>query len=140
MKKNKTTWLIIIFIAVIAVTFIMVKNRTNSNPGNGFSFTDDGQPSSTGSAPGNTGGSSVNGNTVLKRGSRNEYVKKLQRLMNVYNKKVGKAFIAEDGIFGTQTETILFHITGKREISYNQAYSIAKSKLANVGQDINSLL
>lgn len=59
----------------------------------------------------------------LKQGSRGEEVRKLQEWLNKQNAGIT---IAVDGIFGIKTESLLFAVTGKKEISYKEY----KSKIA----------
>lgn len=63
------------------------------------------------------------GEFPLKQGSRGEEVRKLQEWLNKQNAGIT---IAVDGIFGIKTESLLFAVTGKKEISYKEY----KSKIA----------
>ncbi|HON53702.1 MAG TPA: peptidoglycan-binding domain-containing protein, partial [Bacteroidales bacterium] len=59
----------------------------------------------------------------LKQGSRGEEVRKLQEWLNKQNAGIT---IAVDGIFGPKTESLLFAVTGAKEISSKEY----KSKIA----------
>jgi hypothetical protein len=80
----------------------------------------------TGSDTGSDNGSGSGGSTLnssdfpLKKGSRGEYVKRLQRYLNT---RLGNQYVLTlppldvDGIFGDKTETMLYCFLSVREVS-----------------------
>lgn len=77
-------------------------------------------------------------NKVLSKGSSGPEVKYLQMIINVVLKAMGKQTIAEDGIFGDQTETALIEISQgtMSQTSINNA--IAKLDALTPGFSISS--
>lgn len=53
----------------------------------------------------------------LKKGSRGTEVEKLQQYLNAESISIEQPAIAVDGIFGNETETRLYLVTGKYEVN-----------------------
>jgi hypothetical protein len=73
--------------------------------------------------------SNLSNDTILKKGSSGEQVKRLQELLNIKhgnNKPQIIPYLKEDGNFGTLTEKMLKKWTGKTSISINQLIKALK--------------
>ena len=109
---------ILIGLAVLAILyFLFLRKKVQKKLGN-ESLNDLNSSSYSGS--GNNTGYVDTNTRVLSRGDSGTYVKQLQKDMNSYVDiwwTIGLEKIAEDGVFGIQTENLLNDLTGLKMIA-----------------------
>lgn len=147
--KNSKGIKIVLILVVFIVIFVLLNKKSAAQDAPIFklpsisptsSNSSSTNSTSTSSNTTNNSGPSSNNYTVLSRGMRSDSVRKLQYLLNKYNKAFGKATISVDGVFGSNTLRALQNATGKSALSYNSAYQILEQQLRSRGLDPNKYL
>ncbi len=121
-NKNINAFIYIAIFGIVAFAiykiYIWYKNRNSIAPEQSIS--------TIGTTPGTTIVPSniapeVSNDTILKKGSKNDRV---QWVQNYYNKYVvpknGGTKLVEDGVFGSKTEAAVFHVMGKKTVSWTE--------------------
>lgn len=129
--KNKTFWIVLGLIILIAILWVAIPEIKKLKAGtNGTGSAGNTGTGSTGT--GNSGSSAVkmDENKLLYKGSRGAEVRELQNLLNAVQPLNG---LTADGVFGSLTENKLYSLTGQRQTTLANARQLYAAYAKNGG-------